>query len=92
MVRATIFFCETVVFYKLLQGWSLTSSNASLYAEDDDDDMNMTKSYTKNECEALATHILHVSNLPTECMKFKNVVDNVQANDKDLTHPTSWMG
>ena len=66
--------------------------DASLYSEDDDDDdMNITKSYTKNECEALAKHMLHVSNLPSECMKFKNVVDNVQANDKDIAHPTSWM-
>jgi len=47
--------------------------------------------YNKDVCANLAKHMLHVSNLPNECMKYKDVVATVQANDKDMTHPTSWM-
>ena len=48
--------------------------------------------YTKDMCSEMAKHMLHASNLPVECMKYTDVVQNLKSSEKDRSHPTSWMG
>jgi hypothetical protein len=55
--------------------------------EDEGDDIV----YTKDMCEDLAKHLMHVKNLPQGCMKFEDIVHTVMVNEKDIAHPTSWM-
>eukprot|EP00979_Chaetoceros_neogracilis_P006869 scaffold1392_cov269-Chaetoceros_neogracile.AAC.31 len=55
--------------------------------EDEGDEIN----YSKQMCEDLAKHLMHVKSIPQECMKFSDVVHSVKVNEKDSAHPTSWM-
>jgi len=55
--------------------------------EDDGDEVN----YSKETCEDLTKHLMHVKNIPQQCMKFRDIVHSVESNDKDRTHPTSWL-
>lgn len=58
--------------------------------EDESENLNQPV-YTRDLCESLAKHMLHVKNLPQECMKFPDIVQTIDANDKDITDPTSYM-
>ena len=65
----------------------LTISSFSHTAEDDGDEVN----YSKETCEDLTKHLMHVKNIPQQCMKFRDIVHSVESNEKDRTHPTSWL-
>jgi hypothetical protein len=63
------------------------SFTLSFVTEDEGDEIN----YSKEMCEDLAKHLMHVKSIPQECMKFSDVVHSVKVNEKDSAHPTSWM-
>ena len=63
------------------------SFTLSFPTEDEGDEIK----YTKDMCEDLAKHLMHVKGIPQQCMKFSDVVHSVEVNEKDNAHPTSWM-
>lgn len=76
----------------LFQARKLTAQNENdmlgyIGYEDDGEKVE----YTRDLCDSLSKHMMHVKDLPHECMKFSDIVHFVEANDKDLTHPTSYM-
>jgi hypothetical protein len=61
------------------------------YITDEDKDDVEKVSYTRDMCAQLSQHMLHVHNLPIECMKYNDVVEKLKGQEKDMNHPTSWM-
>ena len=48
--------------------------------------------YTKDFCAELSQHLLHLKNLPPQCLQYSSVVSDLNKRDKDTSHPTQWLG
>ena len=42
-------------------------------------------------CAQLASHLMHVHDLPIECQTYRDVVQDLQRRETDTTHPTQWL-
>jgi hypothetical protein len=47
--------------------------------------------YDRKHCEELASHLVHLKNLPAECMKYQDIASDLKRRDSDTSHPTQWM-
>ena len=80
--------CSVAIHSKSNQYGFLTENVATKFPEEDEDDKIV---YNRDTCTQLAQHLLHVKNLPVECMKYTDIVQNLKSHEKDMSHPTSWM-
>ena len=46
---------------------------------------------TKQQCQNMANHMLHLNGLPEQCRKYQDVVQYLKRHDTDTSHPTQWM-
>ena len=42
-------------------------------------------------CAEMAQHLMHVKDLPVECGIYRDIVQDVQRRDMDMTHPTQFL-
>jgi len=49
------------------------------------------RNYTKQECTELARHLMHESDLPSQCQKYSEIVVDLRRRDSDTTHPTQYL-
>jgi hypothetical protein len=49
------------------------------------------KTYTKTECEALSSHLIHLKSLPQQCMQYTDIATELRRRDSDTTHPTQIL-
>ncbi|KAL7557332.1 hypothetical protein ACA910_003241 [Epithemia clementina (nom. ined.)] len=67
------------------------------YCGEDEDMQTVPRSdekkryYTHKDCETMASHLLHVNQLPTQCLKFQDVTANLKRRDSDTTHGSSVL-
>jgi hypothetical protein len=50
--------------------------------------------FDHDKCSEMARHMMHLSSLPAECMKYKDITSDLKRRDTDTTHPTqvlSWV-
>jgi len=47
--------------------------------------------YSHKMCQEMASHMVHVKNLPEGCKKYKDVMSDLQRRDSDTTHPTQFL-
>lgn len=52
----------------------------------------VTPVYTKDTCQSMASHMMHMSQLPMECSKFPEVVLDLKRRDSDSTPGASVLG
>ncbi|KAL7566245.1 hypothetical protein ACA910_011308 [Epithemia clementina (nom. ined.)] len=50
------------------------------------DDEVKQRNYTRIECASIASHLVHLKQLPMQCMKYKDVANDLRRRDSDTTH------
>ena len=59
---------------------------------EDDETLRMNnKKYSRQECESIASHLMHLNQLPVQCMKYKEVALDLKRRDSDTTHGTAIL-
>lgn len=53
--------------------------------------MEIKHDYNHDFCKELASHMIHLKSLPTECIKFTDVSSDLKRRDTDTTHPTQIL-
>jgi hypothetical protein len=48
--------------------------------------------YDHAKCQELASHLGHLKSLPTPCLKYTDVANDLKRRDTDTTHPTQFLG
>jgi hypothetical protein len=50
------------------------------------------KRMDRTYCEQIASHMMHVKDLPMECQtKYIDIVNELKRRDTDTTHPTQFL-
>jgi hypothetical protein len=59
--------------------------------DDETNNFRNKSTYTKQECQDMARHMIHESALPEQCKKYNDVVVDLRRRDSDTTHPTQYL-
>ena len=49
------------------------------------------RDFDHNYCQDRAQQLMHTKNLPSECLKFQDIVSDLKRRDSDTTHPTQLL-
>mmetsp|Transcript_23498 Transcript_23498/g.65369 ORF Transcript_23498/g.65369 Transcript_23498/m.65369 type:complete len:91 (+) Transcript_23498:75-347(+) len=71
----------------LARRWSIQNEPDMVMEDLYDDEMAIKKkAYSRQECATLATHLERFSQLPSQCVKFKEIASDLRRRDSDTTH------
>ena len=83
----SLFSCLSSLFSPLL----CVYMSKNKQTEDDETLRMNSKKYSRQECESIASHLMHLNQLPVQCMKYKEVALDLKRRDSDTTHGTAIL-